>query len=223
MYDICSSTQRAVSPFGRKGLAQALTGKKWMSRTTRHWDPCPFADTSLFKPVRRRTSSFHEWPVLKNREGRYIGRRQCVFITVIDYASLLNDRFSLSMPPASAKTASPSSAPSLPSADEVGQLDPTHVRVVDVEHKHTGEVVRHDCYDPNGSLAEGDLAGVRTVFQLVDGEVYVRAIDWARSSSMNPSLELHWVSTGMHVDEVDQVRVFTWPDATLSRVFKHME
>ena len=124
---------------------------------------------------------------------------------------------------ASPKRDAHASNPSLPPPGDVGQLDPTQIRVVDVEHKHTDEVIRHDCYDPDGSLDEGDLDGVRKVFQLVDGEVYVRAIDWARSSSMNPNIELHWVATGMHVDEVDQVRVFTWPDATLSRVFKHME
>jgi hypothetical protein len=124
---------------------------------------------------------------------------------------------------ASLATSSRSSDSPLPPAGEVCQLNPEHVRVVDVEDKHTGEVVRRDCYDPEGGLAEDDLDGVRKVFHLVDGEVYVRAIDWARSSSMDPSIELRWVGTGMHVDDVDQVRIFTWPDATLSRVFKHMD
>jgi hypothetical protein len=121
---------------------------------------------------------------------------------------------------------SPSSASpddTLPPAGRVDQLDPDQVRVVDVEREDTGDVVRYDCYDPDGSLAEGDPDGVQHIFQLVDGEVYVRAIDWARSSSLDPSVELHWVATGMHVDDVDQIRVFTWPDAELSQVFKHME
>lgn len=127
--------------------------------------------------------------------------------------------------PTTASLATPSRASEspLPPAGEVDRLNPEHVRVVDVEHEHTGKVVRRDCYDPEGSLAEGDLEGVRKVFHLVDGEVHVRALDWARSSSMDPSIELRWVGTGMHVEEVDQVRVFTWPDATLSRVFKHMD
>lgn len=126
------------------------------------------------------------------------------------------------MPTATAETLPRSSERSLPSAGQVDRLDPRQVRTVDVEHQHTGEVVHRDCYDPEGSLDGGDLAGVRQVFQLVEGEVYVRAIDWARSSSMDPSIELHWVSTGMHVGEVDQIRVFTWPDAELVQVFRHM-
>jgi hypothetical protein len=110
---------------------------------------------------------------------------------------------------------------SLPPAGRVDQLDPDQVRVVDLEDT-TGSVTRHDCYDPEGCLNDGDLEGVRSVFRLVDGEVHVRAIDWARSRSLDPSIELHWVATGLHVEDIERIRVFTWPEAELAQVFKHM-
>lgn len=125
-----------------------------------------------------------------------------------------------SMPTATAEPSTHAHDTSLPPAGSVDQFDPQQVRVVDVEAEHTDEVVRRDCYDPQGSLTGDDLDGVQTVFQLVDGEVYVRAIDWARSDSMKPSVDLRWVPTGMQAKEVGRIRVFTWPNAELFRVFK---
>jgi len=127
------------------------------------------------------------------------------------------------MPTATAEPTSPTQNTSLPPAGRVDQLDPQQVRVVDVEAENTDEVVRRDCYDPQDSLIGDDLDGVQTVFQLVEGEVHVRAIDWARSDSMKPSVDLQWVPTGMQADEVDRIRVFTWPNAELFRVFKDTE
>jgi len=110
-----------------------------------------------------------------------------------------------------------------PPGSQVDQLEPDRIRIIEVEDETAGNVVRQDCYDPNGHLENGDLDGVRSVFKLQDGEVYVCAIDWARSSSLDPSIELHWVATGMRVEDIDRIRVFTWPEAELSQVFKHME
>ena len=126
------------------------------------------------------------------------------------------------MPTVTAEPTSRPSRSSLPPAGQVSQFDPDQIRVVDVEHERTGEVVRHDCYDPDG-LDAGDLNGVRKVFELVDGEVYVRAIDWARSADMDADVTLRWMPTGMPIQEVDRIRVFTWPDAELSQVFRHRE
>lgn len=126
------------------------------------------------------------------------------------------------MPTVTAEPATRTSRSTLPPAGSVDQLDPRQIRVVDVEHERTGEVVRHDCYDPDG-LDPGDLNGARKVFELVDGEVYVRAIDWARSADMDAAVALRWIPTGMHIQEVDRIRVFTWPDAELSQVFRHTE
>lgn len=126
------------------------------------------------------------------------------------------------MPPVTAEPASHPSHSSLPPAGQVDHLDPDHVRVVEIESKRADEVVRHDCYDPAG-MDPSDLDGVRNVFERADGEVYVRAIDWARSAEMDADVALHWVPTGMQVEEVDQIRVRTWPDAELSQVFRHTE
>ena len=126
------------------------------------------------------------------------------------------------MPTVTAELGSRTTRSSLPPAGQVDCLDPSQNRVVDVEHERTGEVVRRDCYDPVG-MDPGDLNGVRKVFELVDGEVYVRAIDWARSAEMDADVALRWIPTGMQVQEVDQIRVSTWPDAELSQVFRHSD
>lgn len=126
------------------------------------------------------------------------------------------------MPTVTAELGSRTTRSSLPPAGQVDCLDPSQIRVVDVEHERTGEVVRRDCYDPVG-MDPGDLNGVRKVFELVDGEVYVRAIDWARSAEMDADVALRWIPTGMQVQEVDQIRVSTWPDAELSQVFRHSD
>jgi hypothetical protein len=120
-------------------------------------------------------------------------------------------------------TASSQSTDDTPSVSQIDQLEPDRIRVIEIEDKTSGNVVRRDCYDPNGHLENGDLDGVRSVFTLQDGEVYVCAIDWARSSSLDPSIELHWVATGMRVEDIDRIRIFTWPEGDLSQVFKHME
>jgi hypothetical protein len=57
----------------------------------------------------------------------------------------------------------------------------------------------------------------------VDETVHVRAIDWAHSPSLAPNVELRWVDTEMRVEDVDRIRVFTWPEAELLQVFKQME
>lgn len=124
--------------------------------------------------------------------------------------------------PASATTSQSPDAAS-PSVSQVDQLEPDRIRIVEIEDEDADNVVRQDCYDPNGHLDSGDLDGVRSVFKLEDGEVCVCAIDWARSSSLDPNIELHWVATGMCVEDIDRIRVFTWPEAELSQVFKHME
>ena len=125
------------------------------------------------------------------------------------------------MPASSDSSQSTDTTP--PPVSQIDQLEPSRIRVVEIEDETSDNVVRQDCYDPNGHLDDGDLDGVRSVFRLKDGEVYVCAIDWARSSSLDPNIELHWVATGMQVEDVDRIRVFTWPEAELSQVFKHME
>lgn len=94
------------------------------------------------------------------------------------------------------------------------RLEPKKVRVVDVEEKDTGELIRRDCYDPDGGAAEmGD------VMRLKDGELYLRTIDWARSESHSEDVELRWEPTGLTKEEVGRIGVFTWPTGQPVRVF----
>jgi hypothetical protein len=76
--------------------------------------------------------------------------------------------------------------------DTPERIDPGKVRVVDVEEKETAELIRRDCYDPDGGAAEmGD------VMRLKGGELYLRAIDWARSKSHSEEVSLQWEPTGL--------------------------
>jgi hypothetical protein len=102
--------------------------------------------------------------------------------------------------------------------DTPDRIDPDKVRVVDVEEKESGEVIRRDCYDPDGGPAEmGD------VMRLKGGELYVRAIDWARSKSHSDELKLRWEPTGLTREEVGRIGVFTWPTGEAVRIFAHEE
>lgn len=107
----------------------------------------------------------------------------------------------------------------LPDARTVSTLDPSHIRIVEIDGP--GASLRRDCYDPRGGLLKGDLNGIEDLFQTVNGTLHVCTIDWARTSSLNPSVELEWVSTGMPPKDIDQIRIYNWPTGKLLRVFKH--
>jgi len=88
------------------------------------------------------------------------------------------------------------------------RVNPEKVRVVDIEEKETGELIRRDCYDTDGGAAEmGD------VLRPKDGELYLRAIDWARSKSRSDKLALQWEPTGLTKEEVGRIGVFTFSSA----------
>lgn len=94
------------------------------------------------------------------------------------------------------------------------RIDPSKVRVVDVEAKNSGKVIHRDCYDPDGGPAEmGD------VMALKDGVLWLRVISWARSKSHSDDLTLEWQSTGLSTDEVGRIGVFKWPTGGSVRVF----
>jgi hypothetical protein len=77
--------------------------------------------------------------------------------------------------------------------------------VVDIEKEETGELIRRDCYDPNGGAAEpGD------VLCLQEGEVWTRSIRWARSQADEAEVTVAWEPTGLSWGEV-RVGVYTWP------------
>jgi len=98
------------------------------------------------------------------------------------------------------------------------RIDPTKVRVVDVEKKATGEVIRRDCYDPDGGAAEmGD------VMRLDKGQLWLRTIDWARSSSPHAELTLTWEPMGLTPEDIGRIGVFTWPLGEPVRVFAEKE
>lgn len=86
------------------------------------------------------------------------------------------------------------------------RIDPERIRVVDVARKDTNEVLRRDCYDPDGGGAEvGDVMGLK------DGELWLRTVSWARSKTMDPQMEVRWEPTGLAREDIGQVEVFTWP------------
>lgn len=86
------------------------------------------------------------------------------------------------------------------------RIDPKKIRVVDVERKDTGEILRRDCYDPDGGDADiGDVMGLK------DGELWLRTVSWARSKTMEPTMEVRWEPTGLAREDIGQVEVFTWP------------
>lgn len=87
-------------------------------------------------------------------------------------------------------------------------LDPGKIRVVDVEIDGTNDVLRRDCYDPNGGPAEpGDL------LRFEHGELWLRSVDWAHGKTMQAEPSVRWISTGLRRREVGGVQVFTWPRA----------
>lgn len=93
-------------------------------------------------------------------------------------------------------------------------LDPEKVRAVDVEIKGTGEIIRRECYDPDGGPAEmGD------VMRVEDGVLWLRVISWARSRSPDAELKVQWESTGLSAEEVGRIGVFTWPIGEAVAIF----
>jgi len=99
-------------------------------------------------------------------------------------------------------------------ADTPVRIDPQKVRVVDVEIKDTGELVRRDCYDPDGGPAEmGD------VMRLKDDQLWLRVIRWAREKVHSSEVQVEWQATGLTPDEIGRIGVFTWPVGTAVRVF----
>lgn len=98
------------------------------------------------------------------------------------------------------------------------RIDPDKVRVVDVEKKGTGEVLRRDCYDPDGGPAEmGD------VMRLDEGTLWLRTVDWARSASLDAELTLTWEPMDLTPEEIGRIGVFTWPMGEPVRVFAEKE
>jgi hypothetical protein len=94
------------------------------------------------------------------------------------------------------------------------QIELEKVRIVDIERKETGEVLRRDCYDPDGGPAE-----IGDVMRLKDGELYLRTIDWAKSKSEREEPTLRWEATGLTQEEVCRIGIFTWPAQEPVRIF----
>ncbi len=89
---------------------------------------------------------------------------------------------------------------------DLGCIDPSKIRVVDIERKDTGEILRRDCYDPDGGAAEiGDVMGLKR------GELWLRTVSWARSKSMEPTIHVRWEATGLAREDIGKVEVFAWP------------
>lgn len=94
------------------------------------------------------------------------------------------------------------------------RIDPKKVRLVDVE-KTSGEVLRRDCYDPDGGRVKmGNLMRVSR------GELWLRVVDWTRSKSHSEEPNLKWEPTVLTREDVSRVVVYTWPVATPIRIFE---
>ena len=85
------------------------------------------------------------------------------------------------------------------------RLNPRQIRVVDVELTD-GSVTRRDCYDKN------DGRGVYTVNG--DGFLFVRAVRWNRSVREG-NVTVGWEQSGTRAEQVERIRVYTWPEAEL--------
>ena len=94
-------------------------------------------------------------------------------------------------------------------------FNPSYVRLVEIENKETGEVIRRDCYDPDGGAAEmGD------VMRLKGGELWLRVIDWASEKDLGSDVDLRWEKVGLAKEEVGRIGVYTWPTRKPVRVFE---
>ena len=93
------------------------------------------------------------------------------------------------------------------------RLQTGRIRVVALVVKATGDVLRRDCYDPEGSEGEGSM-------RVVDGELWLRVIEWARSRSMDAEVGVRWERTGFAPEEISRISVFAWPIRTPIRVFE---
>jgi hypothetical protein len=93
-------------------------------------------------------------------------------------------------------------------------LDPTQIRVVELESEAKEKTCRFDCYE---------LESEEKMFRLTGDEVQVCAINWARSSDLDPDVDVDWTATGLSYWEVDQIRVFSWPTQELIRVYRDVE
>lgn len=94
------------------------------------------------------------------------------------------------------------------------QLDPSNVRVVALVITATGQILRHDCYDPEGSGAE-----IGDVMRIQKDQLWLRTVEWARSRSMDAEIRLQWTPMGIAPEEIGRISVFTWPEKDPLRVF----
>jgi len=95
---------------------------------------------------------------------------------------------------------------------EAARLQTGRIRVVALVVKATGAVLHRDCYDPEEREQE--------VLRIVEGELWLRVIKWARSRSLDAEVRVHWEPTGFAPEEISRISVFTWPLRSPIRVFE---
>ncbi|PSQ96669.1 MAG: hypothetical protein BRD55_05150 [Bacteroidetes bacterium SW_9_63_38] len=93
-------------------------------------------------------------------------------------------------------------------------LDPTQIRVVELESEGRGITRRFDCYE---------LESEEKMFRLAGDEVQVCAVRWATTPGLDPEMDVDWTATRLSYWEVDQIRVFSWPTLELIRVYRDVE
>lgn len=90
-------------------------------------------------------------------------------------------------------------------------FSPAQMRVVDLESEASGTMLRIDCYE---------LDSEEKMFRLSGDEIQVCAIDWADSHDEDAEPDVEWTGTGLSYWEVDQIRVYSWPDCQPIRVYR---
>ncbi len=85
------------------------------------------------------------------------------------------------------------------------------MRIVDLESKESGTMLRVDCYE---------LDSEEKMFRLSGDEIQVCAIDWAHSPDEEAEAGIKWTGTGLSYWEVDRIRVQSWPDCRPIRVYR---
>lgn len=94
------------------------------------------------------------------------------------------------------------------------QFAPAQMRIVDLESEASGVMRRFDCYE---------LESEEKMFRLSGDEIQVCAVDWADSPAEDAEADVKWTGTGLSYWEVDQIRVFSWPDYQPIRVYRDVE
>lgn len=108
-------------------------------------------------------------------------------------------------------TLNPNIGVSTSDTDAPRRLHLDRMRTVEVESRH-GSVSRVDSY-----MLETNPPIVRRK----GNEVQVHAVHWAKAR--NATVDVRWSGTGLSFWEVNQIRIYSWPEGALMQVQEDLE